>query len=60
MTIRKGKYGYEAICDNCDESEQYEDTNFYTVVDLLKSARWKFVKDGEVWYHYCDQCRKEI
>jgi len=57
MTIERA-YGKVAfVCDDCEtESDTQSGEDFDILLNDLKEAGWRVVKEGGEWCHYCPNC----
>jgi hypothetical protein len=53
-----GISGFDIECDECKQSEFYDDDRFRDFIDHAKKDGWKITKDnvGD-WMHICPTCR---
>lgn len=53
---QKGDIIFE--CDGCGATLGSETGNFDSARNLLRRERWRAVKAGDVWQHYCQACNR--
>lgn len=44
-------------CDGCGEVLETGTGDFSSALNLMRRERWRAVKFGEDWNHYCPDCR---
>lgn len=50
---------YEIVCDECGESEEFEESSFDECRFWMKENNWKTIKDKtDGWVNYCPECFK--
>lgn len=54
---QKGKHVFE--CDSCADSLETGTGDFQEARQMLQDADWRSRKIGDVWSHYCPDCRDD-